>query len=1162
MKCRSFGVFVRRCMLVAIMIFLLGIKVSAQNQPVTLKFKNSPISEVFKTIKNQTKLSVIYNTEDISPDKKVSIDIENKSVESAFQSLLSIIGVDLVFVFKDSYIVVSKKVDKQKLVDSRISDSSASDVQQKVVQGTVVDESGEPLIGVNVTVVGQPGVGTATDIDGKFKFTLPSGKNKIDFSYMGFASQVVTVTGTKTTFNIVLKEDGQMLSEVVVTAMGIERKAASLTYATQKVEGKELTRAKDVNFVNSLQGKSAGLIITPNSSGAGGGSSKIILRGQSSMLGNNQPLIVLDGIPLSNGMSAQTNDLLTGTSRDGGDLLSTINPDDVASMSILKGPNAAALYGSAANNGVIIITTKGGREGKVRVDVSSSTTFETPLMYPRHQTEYAPEIVGANIEYNAWGKKISELTSQELALFPYLTKTPRDNVADFFGVGQTYNNSIALSGGTENSRSYFSYANTTQKGLIDNNRFNRHNFLLKETYLLFDQKLKLDLSLNYVTQKTTNRPIIGKAKGVLPGLYRTPSSVDLRYFDINRTILGTSNHPITQTIKNEQGQVSQQGNSHLIGKPIQNFPWLNQSWINNPYFMLDAMDDQAYRDRIMASFTAKYSIQENLSAQVRLSLDKTNNEGSVIEYATIRRDKDQTLAAYYWADRSKALEVYGDVLLSYNKQFENISLNTTVGGSIKRYNGRSWYTTKSNDTTYVEPNIPWPNPNWNGSLNPDDKGRVNAFDSYKDRNWEAALFATAQIGFWEKGYIDMSIRNDWNQAFQQFAKSNEYMSFPYYSIGGNLLLKELMNLETPNVNNLKLRTSYSIVGNSIPNVVYSQRVKNPLSGAWSASGVEFYSPKPETTKALEVGLDGSFFRNKLDVDVTLYQTVMENQFLWVSSGTVTLPANTGEVRNRGLEFSASYRMTHGNDFRWTTGINFAYNENKILKTYQNKQTGAMEELQVGPASLGIVSKYLVGGAYGDLYGKDFKYDKDGKIMLADGAPIFESNYTRYLGNTSAKINFGWNNTISYKNISLYALLDGKIGGKVLSLTEAELDQYGLSQRAADARNTNGGKVTLPDGQEVDARAYYSAIGAEQFDCIYDATNIRIREVSLGYVFYDIFGVSKNLTLSFIARNLGFIYKNSPVDPDISASAGNAVSGIESFSLPTTRSYGLNIKFTF
>lgn len=1048
--------------------------------------------------------------------------------------------------------------------------------QDRTISGLVRDEQGEPLLGVNILVKGMT-VGVITDFEGKYVISIPSGKNELVFSYIGY-QQVTLNVGNKKVVDVTMKEDSKVLGEVVVTAMGIERKAESLTYATQKVGGKELTRAKDVNFVNSLQGKSAGLTITPNSSGAGGGASKIILRGQSSILGNNQPLIVLDGVPMSNGLSSQTQEVVMGASRDGGDILSTINPDDIANISILKGPNAAALYGSAANNGVIIITTKGGREGRLRIDVSSNITMETPLMYPKQQKEFAPNIEGNVINYDGWGKRIADLTDDDLAMFPYLTRNPRNNITDYFKTGQTYNNSVAISGGTEHSSTYFSYGNTVQKGLMDKNKFTRHNLLFKQNYSLFDSRLKLDFSLNYITQKTKNRPIIGKTKSALPGLYSTPSAVDLRYFDENRTHVALPDDALVN-----QGGGSN-GNSHLIGENVQTFPWLNQPWINNPYFMLDAIEDEAARDRIMASFSAKIDIYKGLTGQARVSIDKRIDDNVSVEYASIRGANAQSIAANYWGSKGIQREIYSDYLLSYNKQIKDISVSATVGTSFKRINTRNTHLAKFNDSTYVKPNIPYPDDSWNGTANPDNAGGIlRGGDASRSNYWETAIFATAQVGFWNKGYIDVSFRNDWAKPFQQFAEKGEFKSFPYYSVGGNLLLKELIPIDMPNVSSMKLRGSYSVVGNSIPDKFYRAQTINPQTGAISARAPSFDNPKPETTKAIEVGLDGALFNNKLDFDITLYQTIMENQFLeYTTPGGEKKPVNSGQVRNRGIEFSGNYHMRFAKDFRWSTGLNLAYNDNEILKTVT--VNGEYVEVNIGSgSSLSIIPKFIEGGAYGDLYATDFAYDKNGKIKIVNGNPLFTDEKDRFIGNATANFTFGWNNTFSYKDFSLYVLIDGKVGGKVISYTEATYDQYGLSQRSADARNKNFRShnadktgfvawdgteankvpvVILPDGSEVSAVNYYKTIGGQQFGTAYDATNVRIREISLGYTFFDLFGASKNLTLSLVGRNLGFIYKNSPVDPDISATAANGYGGIEAFALPTTRSYGLNIKLAF
>ncbi|MEG1839077.1 MAG: SusC/RagA family TonB-linked outer membrane protein, partial [Bacteroidaceae bacterium] len=651
------------------------------------------------------------------------------------------------------------------------------------------------------------------------------------------------------------------------------------------------------------------------------------------------------------------------------------------------------MYGSAANNGVIIITTKGGREGKIRVDVSSNITMETPLMYPKQQKEFAPRIDGSTINYDGWGGRIADLTDDELATYPYLTRNPRNNITDYFKTGQTYNNSVSLSGGTEHSSTYFSYGNTVQKGMMDKNKFVRHNLLFKESYNVFNNRLKLDLSLNYITQKTNNRPIIGLTKSGLPGLYCTPSAVDLRYFDKNRTHVGVPGEELTSL------------NSHLVGENLQTFPWLNQAWINNPYFMLDAIEDEAARERIIASFSAKVDIYKGLTAQARVSLDKRTDDNVSLEYASIRGANTQSTAATYWGGAGTHREIYSDYLLSYNKQIKNISVSATVGTSFKRIKDRSTHLSKFNDSTYVKPNLPYPDDSWNGTDNALNAGGIlGGGDASRSNYWETAVFATAQVGFWSKGYIDVSFRNDWAKPFQQFAKKGEFKSFPYYSVGGNLLIKELIPLDMPQVNSMKLRASYSVVGNSIPDRFYRAQTVNPQSGKISARAPSFDNPKPETTKAIELGLDGALFNNKLDFDITLYQTIMENQFLEYSTpGGERKPVNSGQVRNRGIEFSGNYHMKFGRDFRWSTGLNLAYNDNKILKTVS--VNGESVEVNIGSgSSLSIIPKFLEGGSYGDLYSTYFEYKKDKntklpteEIKIVDGNPVFTSNKDKFIG---------------------------------------------------------------------------------------------------------------------------------------------------------------------
>ena len=400
---------------------------------------------------------------------------------------------------------------------------------KRTIKGVVSDVSGEPLIGVSVLVKGTS-IGASTNIDGVYSVEVPNNNAVLEFSYVGYQKATLSLANASS-YDVVMHEETRVLQEVVVTAMGISRESKTLTYATQTIKNEEVTRIKDNNFINSLQGKSAGLTIVPNNSGAGGGASKIVLRGSTSILGTNQPLIVVDGVPMQDGMGTQaTDNMILGGGRSGDDLLSTINPEDIDNMTILKGPNAAALYGSAANNGVIVITTKSGASGSVKVNVSSTTSIETIAMYPRTQQIYG---ISGGDQWSAWGPKIGTRSADEVASAPYLMNSARNAVKDFFNKGVTTTNGVTLSGGTENFRTYFSYNNTYQTGLIPNNKFTRNNVMFKESFSLFDKRININTSLNWIHQKTDNAPVVGKALSALYALYRTPADIDMRYFKHN-----------------------------------------------------------------------------------------------------------------------------------------------------------------------------------------------------------------------------------------------------------------------------------------------------------------------------------------------------------------------------------------------------------------------------------------------------------------------------------------------------------------------------------------------------------------------------------------------------------------------------------------------------
>ncbi len=1036
---------------------------------------------------------------------------------------------------------------------------------KRTIKGTVIDDTGEPLIGVRVMVTGTS-TGVVTDIDGNYSLSAADNAT-LEFKYLGYKTLTLSVASAKS-FNVVMEAEDRVMNEVVVAAMGITREAKTLTYAAQTVDNEELTRIKETNFINALQGKSAGLTITPNNTGAGGGASKIVLRGSTSILGTNRPLIVIDGIPMQEGVGAQASadDLGFGGKTSGDDLLATINPEDIENMTILKGPNAAALYGSAANNGVIVITTKKGVAGTVSVNVSSSTSIETVAMYPQVQQVYG---ISGEGQWAAWGPKIGSRTQDELASAPYLMNSPRNAVTDFFNEGVTTNNGITLSGGTENSRTYFSYNNTYQTGLVPENKFLRNNVMLKETFSLFDKRINISTSLNWIHQKTDNQPRVGKALTPLHALYRMPADIDMRYFKTHYQ------HP--GTMADEIVSDPTKGNLKLIGQPIQTWYWYDQH-LNNPYWVANMLNDQQNRDRLLANLTLDARLWDNLKYQTRFSVDYVVNNSLNEEYAGMNRVGFDYVGGKYYSSSSRSNDVYNDHMLMYDKRFDDkIDFNAALGTSFTRHWERNTSITTNIDTcglpnAFVPQNSKYSRPgNPNGSA-------TSAYDSWNNRDWTAAVFATATIGLWDKAYIDGSYRIEWAQAFQQFTQGSGYKSFDYYSAGANVLIDKFLP-KVDWLNQLKWRGSWSVVGNPIPNTLFARQSYNFGNGTISTRPPLFDNPLPETTTSFETGLDVWLFDNKFNFDLTYYNSTLRNQFLYVSTANgESKPVNTGKIRNYGVELQAGYRWAINKDWRWKAGFNIAWNDNRILETYKT-ESGAPYIVEMGSNAFHI--KFIEGGRYGDIYVNSFARNEDGTIKLAsegdyeNAVPVMESGkFETYVGNVTSPVSFGLNNTFSWKNLSLYFLIDGRFGGKVMSMTEADLDLYGLSERSAYDRE-HGERVTqngkeyilkeLPDGsgRKVSVENYYKTVGAHPMEeHVYDATNVRVRDISLSYDLPNLFGTNKGMTAQFSVKNAFFIYKDSPVDPDISVSADNVASGIDSYALPTTRSYALTLKFNF
>lgn len=986
------------------------------------------------------------------------------------------------------------------------------------LEGLIKDDSG-PLLGATV-IVKNTTRGTTTDMDGKFRLEGLQPGDVLQVTYVGYDPYEVTYTG-QTTLDILMTTTANQLNAVVVTAMGIERQSKTLSYAAETVGGDDVADIKSVNMINALQGKAAGLQITPNSTGAGG-SSKILFRGNKSINGSNQPLVVVDGVPLMMNITSEQVNSNWGAQRDGGDAMSTINPDDIASISLLKGASAAALYGAVAANGAIMITTKSAMAGRLAVNVSSNTTIDTPLSLPEFQNTY-----GANGQYS-WGDKLA-------------SKAP-DYAEKFFRTGWTTNNSISINGGAEDLRAYFSYGNVTSGGITPENDYSQHTLNAKVGFDLFNDHIKVDFNAKYVNQHISNQPAGGFVFNPLVGTYTFPRGGDWNGYKSN-----------FETYNGE------------LNANVQNWVTTTDETNSNPYWLLNRERPVVERNRYEFGGSIKYQIIDGLSLTGRMRYERADEHYVRNHYASSYGNK----YTYGKMDDNRYFseQLYADLLAQYNHTWDDFSLNATLGTSMMQ--------TRSNNVSLLYEQSKFVAPGNGGAYYPNifnpSNFYMNGTTMGLERKRLNSVFGAVTFGFKEALFLDVTARNDWSSAL---AYTDGY-SFFYPSVGASLLLNRFVDMGR-NIDLFKFRGSYSIVGNDVPVYKTNPRYTYGDQGAINPpESVPFRTLKPEKTHSFEVGFDGEFFQHRLHVNATYYKTNTKNQYFEVTlpweSGYKSQFVNAGNVQNQGFELTAGWFQDFGNEFTWSTDLNLSYNDNKIIELFDGIQDG------VTVSNLGGAKVILYeGGQYGDLYVRTLKRDESGKLVTEtpEGAdyqiPVNggeKNSDLKYMGNMNSKWNMGWNNTFRYKDLTLSMLIDFRIGGKVVSMTEATLDGYGVSERTGRARDR--GYVMREGIKFSNVKAYYDVVGATSFnsvynveDYVYDATNVRMREISLGYTFRNLFGQSKNLTLAFIARNLFFFYKDAPMDPDVSMGTGNGLQGFDVFNLPTTRSFGLNVKLNF
>lgn len=1101
--------------------------------------------------------------------------------------------------------------------NGNVAPNALTQAQGSVVQGTVKDGTGEPLIGVSVVVKGATGLGVVTDIDGNYKINVKDKNAVLVFSYIGYTPQEVKIGG-RSSVDVTMKDESSVLKEVVVTAMGIKRKESSLTYSTQQVKASDLNRVQDPNVANSLEGKVSGVTITPSAGGAGG-ASKIILRGNKSILGSSTPLIVVDGVPMNNSQRGQVgsgaNMLTTGVS-EGGDALSMINPDDIESINVLKGANAAALYGSEAANGVLMITTKKGREGKVGVNFSSNVTFDTPLTTPKIQNIYGAAIdeKAGTLALTSWGDKLSARNNDQLLINTpmygehfdgtkfennevHLRNRAGNDLNDFFKTGVTTNNSIALSGGTDKMSSYFSYGNSHSNGMIENNSYNRHTFSFRQNFKLYD-RATIDVSMNYIQTKTKNRPGGGITMNPIFHMYMMPRNIDINYYRNNYRVDNAQWYTGLQTYFKKNSDYFAQDKKDpekynpvsaydkvtekalIEGQPMQNWAY-SAPGQNNPYWLMNQNSSVAKEDRFFGNVTGTLDIYDGLSFQARLGMDFSKYESESKRYATTWLPASMETFGRYWWSFSKTTDLYTDFMLTYNKTFGDWDVSATAGyvGHIRKSYGKG---TDVNATYYFGDREHISNiANYFSTA----AGGPGATSPSQSSDWNKGAVVTGQIGWKEMVYFDGSYRRDWYRAFRQFKDRGTPEDYGYFGFGANAIVSNIVKMPEW-FNYLKYRASYSEVGNSIPGTVFAAGSTNYQTGAFSASQwATFKDPRPEKTASFETGFEALFLKNRLSLDVTYYNSTMSNLYLvGTNASGKSIPMNSAKIRNQGIEATVGYDFKFG-QLRWKTSYNLSYNDNKILRTAYDEKTG--KENVIATYVGGVQVLYKEGGSMGDMYVTDLKRDANGYYFVSDDGELSmetesEKTYGKYVGNQNAKWQMGWSNTFTWKDLSLSFLINGRIGGKVLSMTESYLDGYGLSQRTADARlyaeknniyadpcygnNLLGIALNDGSGRVVPIDAYYNSVGGvtpqdiERY--LYSGTNFRLRELSLGYTFRNLFGQNKNLSLSFIARNLFFIYKDAPVDPDVSLSTGTGLGAFEVFNMPSSRSFGFSLNVNF
>ncbi|OFY66816.1 MAG: hypothetical protein A2V64_07115 [Bacteroidetes bacterium RBG_13_43_22] len=1019
----------------------------------------------------------------------------------------------------------------------------ALQAQTKVITGTISSsiEGEGPIPGVTVQVKGTT-IGTITDVNGKYTLTVPQDATTLVFSYIGMKKQEVEING-RSVIDGLMESDILGLEEVVVTALGISREKKALGYSVQDVTGDEISKAKETNVINSLQGRVSGAQITATS-GAVGASSRIVIRGVSSLSGNNQPLFVVDGIPIDNANFGDTGS--DGTNKGSG--AADINPDDIETLTVLKGANASALYGSRASAGVIVVTTKKGKKGeKLSVDISNTTSFETPLRLPDFQDKYGQGNAGRFSYFDGAGGGINDGVDESWGpqldiglMIPQFSSVDAsgvaqpapwishpDNVKNVFEVGHTVSTNVSFTGGSEKSSFRLSFTDLNQKGMIPNTDYKKKTLAFSATSNPVD-RLTFTAGGNYVNAHSDNQPGYGyNANNIMQQFTWTGRQVDY-------TLLRDKQ-------RNADGSI---------------YNW-NHNFHNNPYMTLYENLNALNRDRIIGNAMVKYQFTDWLSAFIRTGGDVYLNATSESKFVG---DMDYRNGNYY-EDVRLFREINSDFLVTVDKEIgTDLNFSFNLGGNRmdRRY--------QRNTGEAPELAIPGVYNVANSSVTP----RVSNYLSLKRIN---SLYAFGQIGFRNALYLDYSMRNDWSSTLPL-----ENCSYFYPAVSLSAVVTDLMNIESDILTFAKIRASWAQVGGDTD--PYSLEPTVAFGDGWNASTklLNLYVPnelpdaelKPQMNKSIEIGADLRFFMDRVRLDITYYNQQSINQIVSIpisgASGYLTKIINAGRIDNSGIELLLAATPLKINDFQWEVTFNWSKNQNKVVELAEGIEQfvlGTYWSMQV----LAVPNK-----AYGVLYGYDFERDPNGNIIFYDGLPAQGS--LKDLGNVTPDWIGGMLNEFRWKGLNASFLIDMKKGGDLYSMTTTWGRYAGALEETLIGRE--GGIVgvgVMPDGDggyvpntvvaEAEAFNKESYHNNLQYSSVFDGSYIKLREIKVGYTFGNLGKLPlKEINISAVGRNLAILSTTVPhIDPETAFSSGN-VQGLEYGQLPSARSIGFSIGCKF